>query len=81
MKTRETAGGSFQASGAYSWIEAEMTDSSMARVYVTLTFQSGDEIPGTCSATQVEELMITHQGELRNTWAACDGPLLIYRKN
>ena len=79
-KTRNSADGEFQASGTFTWREAEMLGSSMARVYLTLTFQSGEEILGSCTQDGNEELIITHQEELRNTWGACDGPILHYRK-
>ncbi|MEX2591126.1 MAG: hypothetical protein WD426_00030 [Anditalea sp.] len=83
IKTRETDDGSFQASGEFSLIEAEISDSSKARAYLTLTFQSGEEIIiGTCNGTgKIEELIITHQGELINTWGYCDGAILYYEKN
>lgn len=79
-KTRNSADGEFQASGTFTWREAEMMDSSMAKVYLTLTFQTGEEIMGSCTADGNEELIITHQEELRNTWGDCDGPILHYRK-
>ena len=82
IKYRETASGSYQASGEFSLTEAEISDSSKASAYLTLTFLSGEKIMGTCIPTEkVEELMITHHGELVNhTWGYCDGPILYYEK-
>lgn len=82
VKSRETANGGFQASGEFSLTEAEISCSRKARALLSLTFQSGMEITGTCNPTgKVEELIISHQGELVNhTWSYCDGPILYYEK-
>jgi len=47
--------------------------------YLELTYQSGEELIGTCYGDQKEVLIYRSNTEISNTWSACDGPGLDYR--
>jgi hypothetical protein len=81
LKRREIDQTVFQGAGKYKVQEAETVDSSNAQFYLELIFESGDPVHGDCySESAVEYLIVTWQGQLRNTWGACDGPTLFYEK-
>ncbi len=79
-KVREDDGEVFQASGTYSVTEADIASSANVKYYLELTFETGDDIVGDCYGDGRENLVITHGGQLRNTWGECDGPILYYDK-
>ncbi|WP_373521108.1 hypothetical protein [Aquiflexum sp.] len=80
LKTRNSTDGEFEASGTFTWTESDPLDSSMARGFLTLTFQAGMESSSTCYSDGSEVLVITQQQVLMNTWDYCDGPRLQYQK-
>lgn len=81
MKRRESDQTVSQGAGKYAVREAETEDSTNAQFYLELIFESGDRVHGDCYGEKaVEYLIVTWQGQLRNTWGACDGPTLFYEK-
>ena len=81
VKRREIDMAVSQGTGKYTVQEAETVDSSNAQFYLELIFESGDPVHGDCYTERaVEYLIVTWQGQLKNTWGACDGPTLFYEK-
>lgn len=81
VKRREMGETVYQGAGKYTVRAAEVEDSSNVQYYLELIFESGDPVHGDCySERAVEYLIVTWQGQLKNTWGACDGPILFYQK-
>jgi len=81
VKRREMGETVYQGAGKYTVRAAEVEDSSNVQYYLELIFESGDPVHGDCySERAVEYLIVTWQGQLKNTWGACDGPTLFYQK-
>ncbi|WP_186758522.1 hypothetical protein [Echinicola salinicaeni] len=80
VKKREGKDESFQISGNYTYKEAEITDSSMARVYITLDYTTEVNRAWLCSEDK-EEFVLTHQGELfKSCPNMADGPIYYFEK-
>ncbi|WP_157971968.1 hypothetical protein [Pleomorphovibrio marinus] len=80
-KTRKSGEETIRATGTYTLTPSRAYDSSMTRYHISLQFESGEEIIGGCSSSQgQEDMVLTWNDEVFNTWAACDGPLLVYRR-
>ncbi|MEJ8801592.1 hypothetical protein [Pontibacter sp. H249] len=74
-KTRERNGVTTAASGTFK-IENLTTEKLL-----TLTYSSTNDIIGSCtSAEATETLGFMSDGTLHNTWNACDGPGLAYKR-
>lgn len=69
-KIRLTNGISMQRSGIYTQVKET----------VILTFDGDSEIIGNCGLKNSETLYFNADNTLKNSWEACDGPLLIYEK-
>ncbi|WP_215224798.1 hypothetical protein [Echinicola shivajiensis] len=80
VKKREGKDESFQISGNYTYEQAEITDSSMARVYMTLDYTNEVNRAWLCSEEK-EEFVLTHQGELfKSCPNMADGPIYYFKK-
>ncbi|WP_200979740.1 hypothetical protein [Echinicola sp. 20G] len=68
-----------EGSGTYSFREAELINSSMNKLYLVLTFQSGGEQGWVCGENKTE-LQLTFQDELVNSCEATEGRIYYYKK-
>lgn len=50
-------------------------------LFLDLKFSEDSELISNCSQDPVENLIITSQYLLTNTWIACDGSLMEYEKS
>ncbi len=48
--------------------------------YMLLSYPKESEIIGSCQHQPSETLFIIDRDHLRNTWGACDGPVLSYKR-
>ena len=48
--------------------------------YMILSYPKESEIIGSCEHLPSETLFIIDRDHLRNTWGACDGPVLTYKR-
>jgi hypothetical protein len=81
VKRREIDQAVSQGAGRYTVQEAEAVNSGNVQFYLELVFDSGDRVHGDCYGEKaMEYLVVSWQGQLKNTWGACDGPTLFYEK-
>ncbi len=73
-KIRERGGIISKAKGIFEVAEYNNDEAD----YLELTYQTGQELIGACSADQMEVLIYRSSTEISNTWMACDGPGLDY---
>ncbi|MGK7390734.1 MAG: hypothetical protein ACNS60_10290 [Candidatus Cyclobacteriaceae bacterium M2_1C_046] len=73
IKRRENNNKATEAKGVFFTTSLEDGD------YLELTFLENDKLAGSCS-TEPKELLKLEKNKLSNTWLACDGPGLEYRK-
>jgi hypothetical protein len=73
-KSRERNGVKTTISGTYT------TTNNPDGIYFELTYPNDSEIIGSCYGNQKEELYVTENNILLNTWKNCDGPGLEYKK-
>lgn len=73
-KSRERKGVKTTISGTYT------TTNNPDGFYFELTYPNDSEIIGSCYGNLKEELYITENNTLSNTWKNCDGPGLEYKK-
>ncbi|RPD45748.1 hypothetical protein DNI29_16455 [Hymenobacter sediminis] len=75
IKTRQTGNQTTQASGTFS------VRSYSGRQYTILTYSATNDLIGSCYSTSLrEDLGLIATDTLRNTWEACDGPRLEYKR-
>jgi len=74
IKTRVRNNATTSADGSYSLVTLS------GEQFLELTYPSGNELIGNCSAETKELLVIKSDDELASTWQMCDGPGLIYKK-
>lgn len=72
-KTRQLKGQLVEASGTFSVPTA-------ARPYALLTYSAMNDLIGSCATRQLQEALFIKNDTLVNTWEACDGPRLSYKK-
>lgn len=63
-----------QATGVFEVLEFEGDDEH----YLELTYETGTELIGSCTAEIKEILIYRSSNRISNTWLACDGPGLDY---
>ena len=73
-KSRERNGVKTTISGTYT------TTNNPDGIYFELTYPNDSEIIGSCYGNLKEELYVTENNILLNTWKNCDGPGLEYKK-
>lgn len=73
-KSRERNGIKTTISGTYT------TTNHIEGFYFELTYPNDSEIIGSCYGNLKEELYVTENNTLLNTWKNCDGPGLEYKK-
>jgi hypothetical protein len=73
-KSRERNGVKTTISGTYT------TTNNPDGIYFELTYPNDSEIIGSCYGNLKEELYVTENNTLLNTWKNCDGPGLEYKK-
>ncbi|MCB2377155.1 hypothetical protein LGH70_06150 [Hymenobacter sp. BT635] len=74
-KTRNQNGESMNARGTFS------VRTSASGQYSILTYTAASNLLGTCTPTQFKEYLVVKQADtLVNTWEACDGPRLEYKR-
>jgi len=79
QKQRIAGGVMSEATGGY--IESGAGSSSDFERNITLTFETGLEIIGSCTPSEgIELLRVFDNGSMTNTWSACDGPEMYYER-
>jgi hypothetical protein len=73
-KTRVRNNATTSANGIYSVVTLS------GEQFLELTYPTGNELIGNCTAEAKELLSIESEDELASTWRMCDGPGLIYKK-
>ncbi|TGD77174.1 hypothetical protein [Hymenobacter wooponensis] len=74
-KTRQKGDQTIEASGTFS------VRPYGGKPYTILTYSAASELIGTCYSRSLrEDLVLTASDTLRNTWEACDGPRLEYKR-
>ncbi|MCG2460672.1 hypothetical protein K8352_07930 [Flavobacteriaceae bacterium F89] len=74
LKSRNINNETIQAEGTYK--TKVMNDDE----YMILSYPKESEIIGSCEHRPTEMLFIIDRDHLRNTWGACDGPVLSYNR-
>ena len=77
VKRRMLGGITTEAAGSYLFSEAW---GAWNGTYLVLTYDEPNELVASCSSDQQEHLKLANPGQLLGTWAACDGPFLIYER-
>jgi len=72
-KTRQIKGELIEASGTFSVPTA-------TRPYTLLTYTTKNNLIGSCSSYKLQEGLFTKSDTLINSWEACDGPRLYYKR-
>lgn len=75
-KHREENGTITEASGTFKLERLGADD----RTFLVLAYEAPSPIIGTCSPDLKETLGIRSSEELHNSWSACDGPGLTYKR-
>ncbi len=80
-KTQILDGNLQEGKGSYSTEQPEaVAIEAGARLNVILNFTEGEELAGNCFGPNLENLVLNRNQELKNSWSACDGPGLTYKK-
>lgn len=80
VKKHQSEEESFEISGEYSLQEVDPTDSSRARMLLTLEYTTEPNRAWICSE-ETEEFILTHDGELYKTcMGLMDGPVYYFEK-
>lgn len=74
VKSRQRNGVVSEQSGSYTFFTT--TDGT----YLELVYNKSNNLIGNCTAEPKEILFFTSTNELTSTWAACDGPGLLYER-
>lgn len=74
VRIRETSG--VQTEGKGTYLKTKISNEN----YFVLTYKEGNLNAGTCSSDGIEYLYEISNSVLHNTWAACDGPGLEYKR-
>ncbi|MBK8349341.1 MAG: hypothetical protein IPL08_17645 [Saprospiraceae bacterium] len=74
VKHREKDGKTFEVKGVFV-----IKDGSDGK-YIELTYDSKNDLIGNCDSSIKEYLSFKSDSEIYNTWSACDGPGLKYKK-
>ena len=74
LKSRNTDGVTITATGTYNILE--LPDGK----YLEFTYNNKSKIIGSCSSNLKEEVFFQSKNIFTNTWIACDGPSLKYKK-
>lgn len=74
FKSSVRDGKALEATGTFEMVEYDNDETD----YIELTYATGKELVGSCTADNKEELMFISGILISNTWMACDGPGLYY---
>jgi len=76
LRNRENEGVIFKESGTFSIHETQNEE-----LLITLTYNRANDLVGSCYGSETEEVLyVTSSSTIQNTWNACDGPGLEYKR-
>ena len=75
LKSRDKDGNLTEVSGTFNFIN------NSNGALIELTFDTQSDIIGSCTANKKENLNLQSDTIFTNSWNACDGPTLKYKKN